>query len=86
MELLSTILVTVLTTSMTAASSRLEIEFQNDTLMKTFERLDKDTEFAKRQGYFISVYSILKKLHLLGFLKILPVSLTTPVIFIVRKK
>ena len=65
--------------------NRLNIKFKNDILLKTFLRLDSDPEFAHRQKYFIIPYKILKITKLIKLIDKIPVALTTPITFTLRK-
>ncbi|MBI5328400.1 MAG: methyltransferase domain-containing protein [Deltaproteobacteria bacterium] len=66
-------------------SENLHITFRKDTLQKTFLRLDSDPEFATRQKYFIYIHRILKLTRLIRILDKIPIALTTPIEFTIRK-
>jgi 2-polyprenyl-3-methyl-5-hydroxy-6-metoxy-1,4-benzoquinol methylase len=65
--------------------NRLNIKFKKDILLKTFLRLDSDPEFAHRQKYFMIPYKILKITRLIKLMDKIPIALTTPITFTLRK-
>lgn len=61
--------------------NNLKIEFRKDALSRAFSRLETDPSFAKRQKYFIPIYTILKLTGLINLLNKIPSALTTPITF-----
>ena len=51
------------------------------TTMRTIRRLDKDLEFAERYRNLIKLFSFFGKIGFLYLIKLLPVSLNTPMEF-----
>lgn len=64
--------------------NNLKINFRRDTLEKTLNRLEYDKEFSDRQKVFKGIYKMLKTFKLLQFIKFLPITLTTPIVFTLR--
>ena len=64
----------------------LDIEFEKGILKNTFYRLERDPEFARRQGIFLPVFRFLKAVRLINLLDLLPVAITTPIRFKLTKK
>ena len=65
---------------------KLKICFDRLALLRTLLRFETDQEFAARQKFFFNLYWILKKMKLLKILKMIPVSLTTPITFTITNK
>lgn len=65
--------------------NNLDIDFKKDILQRTLVRLDTDPEFIIRHKFFIPLYKILKLTGLIKILKRIPVALTTPITFTIRK-
>jgi len=64
----------------------LSIEFKKDALYNTLLRLENDPMFAQRQKYFIPLYRVLKFTGLMKILVKIPIALTTPITFTIRRK
>ena len=63
----------------------LGIEFEEGFVKKTFERFDYDEQFKKRQMFLFRVYKLLKITKLFVLLNFVPLFLTTPIIYRIRK-
>ncbi len=63
----------------------LRISFDRQALLRTLSRFETDPEFATRQKTFFGLYQILKKTKFLNIIKIIPVSMTTPITFTLTK-
>lgn len=61
------------------------ILFEKDIIMKTFNRLVTDNEFRQRQKIPFIIYQLLKSSGMMKLVNSLPVHLTTPVRFILKK-
>lgn len=67
-------------------SNNLYIEFKKDRLQKTFFRLENNPQFAKRQGYFMPIYKILKLTGLIKIIDKIPIAFTTPITFTIKNR
>lgn len=61
------------------------VTFEKKLIYKIIERIDNDKEFANRHKGISNIINLLKKVGILKLIKILPVSLNTPMIFEWRK-
>ncbi len=66
--------------------NNLNIVFKKDAMYNTLKRLENDPMFAQRQKYFIPLYRVLKLTGLTKILGKIPIALTTPIAFTIRKK
>ncbi|MGB4268083.1 MAG: class I SAM-dependent methyltransferase [Spirochaetota bacterium] len=62
------------------------VQFASNLMYQSFLRFEYDSQFKKRQQALYWVYRVLKKTHLLGMTRYIPVCLQSPVAFEMRKK
>ncbi len=68
-----------------AALCNLRVEFKKGIFSMTVRRLETDREFAERQKGIVPLYRFLKRSGMLPILDRIPIPLTTPIVFTLRK-
>lgn len=63
--------ITARTVKSICRSCDLDIEFERGILIKTLERLDDNPEFSMRQGHFLALYHLLRRVRFLKLLNLI---------------
>lgn len=61
------------------------VTFDNQILVQTLKRLEKDSNFASRHGFLKIIMSLFKSEKIINFCKIFPAEFVTPMGFTIRK-